>query len=158
MTFDITTAHREILDHLLDPEFTTLSVVPAALSGHYPRGSYQADMPIDWLWPIMAFTHPADPTRLLISVHTTHLGTLVALDHIAHHFCEHPICTAVNAQRERELAEIPADGALFALCRVETPLGAFLTPYMVHIDDLHAAENGGWTGSLTEWGFLATEP
>jgi hypothetical protein len=150
MTPEITSVHREVLDHLLEEGSETLGVIPAALAGHYPHGSDEADMAIDWVSPFPVFAHPADPDRLLIGVHTDHGWTLVALDHIAHLFCEHPICGAVFDRRLRELTKIPADGALFAARDVQTSWSAAPLPYVVHIDDHQASETNAWTGALTD--------
>ncbi|MFD0366311.1 hypothetical protein ACFQZZ_33165 [Nocardia sp. GCM10030253] len=147
---EITPAHREALDHLLEEGSETLGVIPSALAGHYPPGSDQADMSIDWGSPFPVFAHPADPDRLLIGVFTDHGWTLVALDHIAHLFCEHPVCGAVIDQRLRELTEIPSDASLFATQDVQTSWCDAPLPYVVHIDDHQAAAAKGWNGTLTD--------
>ncbi|OBB38719.1 hypothetical protein [Nocardia sp. 852002-51244_SCH5132740] len=145
---EITPAHREILAHLLDPEIFTLGIVPAALAGHHPPGSYEADLPFDWIDPFPVFTHPADPARLLIGVFSDHGWTLVALDHLAHRYCEHPVCGDVVDRRLRELTEIPADAALFAALAIDTSFDTIPLTYLFHIDDYQAAEEKGWTGEL----------
>ncbi|WP_280264658.1 hypothetical protein [Nocardia wallacei] len=148
MTPDVTPAHREILGHLLEKESFTLGIVPAALAGHYPAGSPAADLTFDWIDPFPAFAHPADPARLLIGVFTDHGWTLVALDHIAHFDCPHPLCAAVVDRRLHELTEIPADGGLFAALDVATSWDTVPLTYVVHIDDYRAARENGWTGRL----------
>lgn len=150
----ITITHHEILEHLLEDDSSTLGIVPSAAAGHYPHGSELADMPIDWVSPFPVFTHPADPDRLLVGVYTDHGWTLVALDHIAHIDCDHPVCGAVIDQRLSELTEIPADASLFATCDVRTSWTEDPLPYVVHIDDYQAVTEKGWTGTLpehTEW-------
>lgn len=148
MTPTITPGHRKLLEHLLAKESFALGVVPAALAGHYPAGSRQADLTFDWIDPIPAFAHPADPARLLIGVFTDQGWTLVALDHLAHSDCAHPICADVVARRLRELTQIPADGGLFAALDVDTSWDTIPLTYLVHIDDYQAAQEQGWTGRL----------
>jgi hypothetical protein len=143
---EITPAHHEILDHLLG---LPLRVVPAAQAGHYPHGSQRADLPIDWVTPFPVFSNPADPARrLLVGVYADRGWILVALDHLAHQDCTHPICGSVFDQRLRELAEIPADASLFAACDVQTTWASSPLSYLIHIDDYQAAEKRGWTGTL----------
>lgn len=148
MAPEITTAHCDVLGHLR--AFESLGVIPAALAGHYPHGSDQADLPIDWLVPFPVFAHPADPARLLVGVYT-HEWILVALDHIAHRDCDHRVCSEVFTRRRRELAEIPTDALLFATQPVETTWSPSDLPYLVHIEDYQAAQAQGWTGTLTEY-------
>lgn len=150
MTPEITSAHRDLLAHLLDPEHSAFGVVPLALAGHYRPGSYEADMRFDWLDPFPAFAHPADPARLLIGVDTDRGWTLVALDHLAHSDCAHPICRAVTEHRWNECREIPDDGMLFAALDVATSWDGAPLTYLVHIDDYQAAQNSGWTGDLAD--------
>lgn len=146
---EITPSHREILAHLLDEESIALGVVPLALAGHYRPGSYEADLRFDWIDPFPAFAHPADPARLLIGVDTDRGWTLVALDHLAHSDCAHPICTAVTERRWNECREIPDDAMLFAALDVATSWHDIPLTYIVHIDDYAAAHKTGWTGELT---------
>ncbi|WP_216915229.1 hypothetical protein [Nocardia noduli] len=146
MTVEITAAHRELLDHLMEEEFITLTVLA---TGRYWHNSTLLDMPVDWISPVPAFTHPADPTRLLIGVFTAHGWTLVALDQLAHLLCEHPICVDVHERRRRELSEIPADASLFAIRHdVRTDWSAEPLPYVVHIDDHRGLQENGWNAVL----------
>lgn len=150
MTPCITSAHCETLEHLLEKESFTLGIVPAALAGHYPAGSPEADLSFDWIDPIPVFAHPADQARLLIGFFTDQGWTLAALDHLAHADCTHPICAAVIDRRLREITQIPADGALFATLDVDTSWDTIPLTYVVHIDDYQAAQKHGWTGHLTD--------
>lgn len=102
-------------------QFSTLGVVPAALAGHHRHGSQESDLHIDWIQPFPVFAHPADAARLLVGVDTDSGWILVALDHIAHRYCDHPVCGAVFERRLDELTAIPGDGALFGACEVATP-------------------------------------
>ncbi len=149
MTPEITPAHRKILAHILEEDSLAFGVVPLALAGHHPPGSYKADMRFDWIDPFPAFTHPADPARLLIGVFADRGWTLVALDHLAHFDCAHPLCQAVTERRWNECREIPAGGMLFAALDVATSWDSTPLTYLVHIDDYEAAHKSGWTGELT---------
>ncbi|WP_216893447.1 hypothetical protein [Nocardia alni] len=148
MTPEITPVHHETLNHLLEEDSSTLGVVPAALAGHYTHGSRQADLSFDWINPFPAFANPVDPARLLVGIYAERGLTLVALDHLAHRDCPHPMCGNVFDRRLRELTQIPADASLFAAYDVQTTWTPSPLPYLIHIDDYQAAERKGGTGTL----------
>ncbi|WP_194829253.1 hypothetical protein [Nocardia sp. XZ_19_231] len=162
MTFEISAAHRELFDHLLDDEGGRVDccIVPAALAGHFPHTDYRADLPIEVPGVFLAIPNPADPARLLVGVIAPQIGDrgllFVGLDYIAHLDCEHPICQGVHSQRRDELAQIPADSSVFAVCDVHTPaLGDGPRFYLTHINDHHDADSAGWNGVVAEYTELA---
>lgn len=118
---------------------------------HVP-GSHHDGLRWDGLFPICPL--PGHPGRYLVAI----AAQWVALDHLAHHsWCDHPHCAQLRERRTAELADIPADGMLFAHMAITSPPGVQTMPYLVHIDDLpdHLVVLDGGE-MVREWGSLST--